>query len=74
MNPALAGAMPENASGFGDLEKIDCVYMNNEIRPLCHLFLQVNENIRVNRRIIWQDRLSIFLIVASMAKVTRLNG
>ena len=35
MNPALAGCMPENAAGFGDVEKIDRVYMNNEIRPIC---------------------------------------
>ncbi len=32
MNPALAGIIPENSAGFGDIEKIDRVYMNNEIR------------------------------------------
>lgn len=51
MNPALAGIMPENAGGFGDIEKIDRVYTNNEIRPICQLFLQVNNTLRVDRRI-----------------------
>lgn len=49
MNPALAGVMPENAAGFGDIEKIDRVYMNNEIRPISHLFLQVNNRLRGDR-------------------------
>lgn len=51
MNPALAGIMPENAGGFGDIEKIDRVYTNNEIRPICQLFLQVNNVLRVDHRI-----------------------
>lgn len=46
MNPALAGCMPENAAGFGDLEKIDRVYMNNEIRPIRQFFMQVNGRLR----------------------------
>lgn len=55
MNPALAGVMPENAAGFGDIEKIDRVYTNNEIRPISQLFLQVNESLRVDRRIGWKE-------------------
>ncbi|PAU62542.1 phage portal protein [Pseudomonas sp. PIC25] len=51
MNPALAGIMPENAGGFGDIEKIDRVYTNNEIRPICQLFLQVNATLRGDRQI-----------------------
>lgn len=50
VNPALAGCMPENAAGFGDVEKIDRVYTNNEIRPIRQLFLQVNRRLRVDRR------------------------
>lgn len=55
MNPALAGVMPENAAGFGDIEKIDRVYTNNEIRPISQLFLQVNGSLRGDRRIGWRE-------------------
>lgn len=51
MNPALAGVIPENAGGFGDLEKIDRIYTDNEIRPICQLFLQVNDYLRPDRQI-----------------------
>jgi PBSX family phage portal protein len=55
MHPALAGVIPENSAGFGDIEKIDRVYTNNEIRPICQLFLQVNATLRTDRRIAWKD-------------------
>ena len=55
MNPALAGVMPENAAGFGDIEKIDRVYTNNEIRPICQLFMQLNQSLRGDRRVGWRD-------------------
>ncbi|RWY01908.1 phage portal protein, partial [Pseudomonas aeruginosa] len=55
MNPALAGIIPENSAGFGDIEKIDRVYMNNEIRPIQQLFLQVNEVLREDRRIAFKE-------------------
>lgn len=55
MNPALAGIIPENSAGFGDIEKIDRVYTANEIRPICQLFDQVNEMLREDRRIAWRD-------------------
>jgi PBSX family phage portal protein len=55
MNPALAGVMPENAAGFGDIEKIDRVYTNNEIRPISQLFMQLNEGLRTDRRIEWRE-------------------
>lgn len=51
MNPALAGIIPENAAGFGDIEKIDRVYTDNEMRPIYQLFLQANEALREDRRI-----------------------
>lgn len=55
MNPALAGIMPENVGGFGDIEKIDRVYTNNEIRPIAQLFLQLNDSLRGDRRIGWRE-------------------
>lgn len=59
MNPALAGIMPENAGGFGDIEKIDRVYTNNEIRPICQLFGQVNIALRADRRVSWSDLIAL---------------
>lgn len=55
MNPALAGIMPENVGGFGDIEKIDRVYSQNEIRPIAQLFLQINDSLRGDRRIGWRE-------------------
>ena len=55
MNPALAGIIPENSAGFGDIEKIDRVYTSNEIRPICQLFDQVNDTLRQDRRIAWRE-------------------
>jgi PBSX family phage portal protein len=54
MNPALAGIIPENSAGFGDIEKIDRVYTSNEIRPICQLFDQVNDTLRADRQIHWR--------------------
>ncbi|MQT93039.1 phage portal protein [Pseudomonas helleri] len=54
MNPALAGIIPENSAGFGDIEKIDRVYTSNEIRPICQLFDQVNKILREDRRFAWK--------------------
>lgn len=55
MNPALAGIIPENSAGFGDIEKIDRVYTANEIRPICLLFNSVNEVLRGDRHISWRE-------------------
>ncbi|MGY1889050.1 phage portal protein [Pseudomonas sp. SDT291_1_S447] len=54
MNPALAGIIPENTGGFGDIEKIDRVYTSNEIRPICQLFNQLNDKLREDRRFSWK--------------------
>lgn len=54
MNPALAGIIPENSAGFGDIEKIDRVYTSNEIRPICQLFNKANEVLREDRRFSWR--------------------
>ena len=56
MNPALAGIIPENSAGFGDIEKIDRVYTSNEILPICQLFNQLNDSLREDRRINWKER------------------
>ena len=45
MPPALAGIMPENTGGFGDIQKTSQVYTDNEIRPLSEIFLQLNDRI-----------------------------
>lgn len=55
MNPALAGIIPENSAGFGDIEKIDRVYTSNEIRPICQLFNQLNDTLREDRRFTWKE-------------------
>ncbi|WP_045488833.1 phage portal protein [Pseudomonas sp. StFLB209] len=55
MNPALAGIIPENSGGFGDIEKIDRVYTENEIRPICQLFNQANAVLREDRRFAWRE-------------------
>lgn len=59
MNPALAGIMPENVGGFGDIEKIDRVYSQNEIRPIAQLFMQVNDTLRGDRRIGWREAAAV---------------
>ncbi len=42
--PALACLIPQNQSGFGDIEKADAVYQRNEIRPIQdHLAELVND-------------------------------
>jgi len=56
VNPALAGIIPENSAGFGDIEKIDRVYTNNEIRPICQLFNQLNDTLRKDRRFSWKNK------------------
>lgn len=55
MNPALAGIIPENSAGFGDIEKIDRVYTSNEIHPICQLFNQLNDTLREDRRFAWRE-------------------
>ncbi len=42
VQPALAGIMPENTGGFGDIEKISKVYHENEIVPLQKDVQQLN--------------------------------
>ncbi|MGH1374412.1 MAG: phage portal protein [Cellvibrionaceae bacterium] len=42
-NGALAGVMPENTGGFGDLDKITRNNYENEVVPVQQKFLQLNE-------------------------------
>ncbi len=43
MQPALSGAMPDNAAGFGDIEKIADVYFEYETVPSQDVFLKLNQ-------------------------------
>lgn len=43
MPPGLSGIIPQNTSGFGDLEKLMKVYYELEIIPLQQEFLLINE-------------------------------
>jgi len=43
MPPGLSGIIPQNTSGFGDLEKLMHVYYELEIIPLQKEFLTINE-------------------------------
>ncbi len=43
MPAALAGIMPENTGGFGDIQKISQVHFENEVAPLQDVFKQLNE-------------------------------
>ena len=54
IQPALAGIMPENNGGFGDIEKISKVYHDNEVVPLQNVFRKLNEH-RPNQLIEFND-------------------
>ena len=43
--PALAGLKPENAGGFGDIEKINKIYVENEIKPMAQPFQELNRQL-----------------------------
>lgn len=43
MQPALSGAMPDNAGGFGDITKIADVYFEYETVPMQDNFLKLNQ-------------------------------
>lgn len=50
MHPALAALKPENAGGFGDIEKIDVVYTRNEVRAMAMAFQEVNSRLPAHAR------------------------
>lgn len=43
--PALAGIKPDNTGGFGDIEKINRVYIDNEVRSKAQSFLDLNSQL-----------------------------
>ncbi|WP_033417100.1 phage portal protein [Hahella ganghwensis] len=51
IQPALAGIMPENTGGFGDIEKISRVYYENEVVPMQHVFLKLNTELPKQKRL-----------------------
>lgn len=51
MQPALCGAIPENAGGFGDIWKIAEVYFEYETVPMQDRFLQLNQYLKPGRHI-----------------------
>ncbi|WP_445357297.1 phage portal protein [Microbulbifer sp. ANSA002] len=51
IQPALAGVMPENSGGFGDIEKISRAYYENEVLPMQDVFMQLNEWLPMGKRI-----------------------
>lgn len=42
LQPALAGMMPENTGGFGDIQKINAVYFENDVLPRQTQVLSMN--------------------------------
>lgn len=51
INGALAGILPENNSGFGDLDKITRNNYENEVVPMQQVFLQLNKYLNSSRQI-----------------------
>lgn len=49
--PALAGVKPTNSGGFGDIEKINSVYQQNEVQPMCLAFLELNQQLNGREKI-----------------------
>lgn len=55
--PALANIIPSNNSGFGDIEKIDKVYLKNEILPIRLKLLGLNDDLSDDRQISFDESL-----------------
>lgn len=51
IQPALAGIMPLNPGGFGDIEKIGRLYFEYETVPMQDVFLQLNQHLTPARHI-----------------------
>lgn len=51
MQPALAGLMPDNTGGFGDIQKIADVYFEYETVPMQDVFLKLNQFLIPSRQI-----------------------
>ena len=46
---SLAGMKPDNVGGFGDIEKAERFYRNNEVRALVQPFLELNDELEGKR-------------------------
>ncbi|MGI1677560.1 MAG: phage portal protein [Cellvibrionaceae bacterium] len=55
IQPALAGVMPENAGGFGDIEKINRVFTENEVKPVQNIILQLNKLLPESKQINFKE-------------------
>ncbi len=53
ISPALAGVLPENAGGFGDLDKITRMNYENEIVPIQRVLLKINQHMPKQRQIVF---------------------
>lgn len=51
IQPALAGVMPENTGGHGDIEKIARVYFEYETVPMQDNFLQLNQFLKGSNKL-----------------------
>jgi PBSX family phage portal protein len=45
MQPGIAGVIPENTAGFGDLEKVMRVYVELEVPPMQRAFQGINDHL-----------------------------
>jgi PBSX family phage portal protein len=54
INGALAGILPENTGGFGDLDKISRNNYENEVVPVQQKFLQLNQVLHKDRQIAFE--------------------
>lgn len=55
IQPALAGVMPENTAGFGDIAKISRVYLENETIPRQQIFEGINNMISARLKIAFEN-------------------
>lgn len=55
IQPALAGVMPDNVGGFGDIEKISKVYFDNEVAPLQKVFMRLNDHLAPHLHIAFES-------------------
>lgn len=56
IQPILAGVMPDNAGGFGDIEKISRVYEENEIVPMQDIFKELNSELPPHKHLKFTEK------------------
>lgn len=55
MQPGICGIIPDNITGFGDLEKVMRVYHELEVIPMQHVFLGLNTILPAGQQIRFAD-------------------